>query len=70
MLRRVTSLHEISSQGPLETCLDRIGTRLDIGFGGSLGWIWSECSGLDRGGFGLELALGVTGLVWIAPDQD
>ena len=30
MLRRVTLLHEISQQGPLETQLDLVGTRHNI----------------------------------------
>ena len=70
MLRRVTSLHKISQHGPLETQLDWVGTRMEIGLDISLAWIRLERSGLDWGGLGLGLALGVAGLVWIALDQD
>ena len=70
MLRRASSLHEISQHGPLDTQLDWAGTRLEIGLDISLAWIKLERSGFDWGGLGLGLALGVTGLVWIALDQD
>ena len=70
MLRRVTSLHEISQHGPLETQLGWLNTRLKIGFGPKLVLVLLVHSGLDWGGLGLGLALGVAGLVWIALEQD
>ena len=70
MLRRGTSLHKISQHGPLETQLDWVGTRMEIGLDISLAWIRLERSGSDWDGLGLGLALGATGLVWIALGQD
>ena len=43
---------------------------MEIGLDISLAWIRLERSGLDWGGLGLGIALGVAGLVWIALDQD
>ena len=63
MIRRVTSLREISQHGPLETQLDWFKTRQKIGFGYKLGldsvdtfgiglgWTWTWAFiGRDRAG--------------------
>ena len=69
MLRRITSLHEVSQHEPLETQLDLLKTRLKIGFGHKLGldsvgtfgiglgwtWTWARI-GRDRAFFGLRSA--------------